>query len=169
MRYSDLQKLKKTNIIQEGDDYYLDTLTTKDKDRINFRLAKPAVAIYLKYIYYEYDNGVLFPVLSNQKYNEHLKELGNVAQIEGEYVDYQCRLSETTEVRSLRKDIQGHDARRTFVVTALNEGEDVTTIALLTSHSDLKAMMPYIQLHNKGKSKVIDAIDAAFDRTDAEN
>ena len=49
-------------------------------------------------------------------------------------------------------------------VTALNEGEDVTTIALLTSHSDLKAMMPYIQLHNKGKGKVIDAIDAAFER-----
>ena len=169
LRYSDLQKLKKTNIIQEGDDYYLDTLTTKDKDRINFRLAKPAVAIYLKYIDYEYDNGVLFPILTNQKYNEHLKELGAVAEIEGEYVDYQCRLSETTEVHSLRKDIQSHDARRTFVVTALNEGEDVTTIALLTSHSDLNAMMPYIQLHNKGKGKVIDAIDAAFDRTDAEN
>ena len=98
-----------------------------------------------------------------------MKKLGAVAEIEGEYVDYQCRLSETTEVRSLRKDIQSHDARRTFVVTALNEGEDVTTIALLTSHSDLKAMMPYIQLHNKGKGKVIDAIDAAFDRTDAEN
>jgi integrase len=86
LRYSDLQKLKKTNIIQEGDGYYLDTLTTKDKDRINFRLAKPAVAIYLKYIDYEYDNGVLFPILTNQKYNEHLKELGAVAEIEGEYV-----------------------------------------------------------------------------------
>lgn len=168
LRYSDLHKLKKTNIIKKDDCYYLDTLTKKDKDRINFRLAKPAVSIYLKYVDNDYDNGVLFPVLSNQKYNEHLKELGAAAEIEGVYVDYQCRLSETTEVHSLRKDIQSHDARRTFVVTALNEGEELPTIALLTSHSDLKAMMPYIILHHKGKSKVIDAIDAAFDRTGEE-
>lgn len=168
LRYSDLQKLKKTNIIKKDECYYLDTLTKKDKDRINFRLAKPAVSIYLKYVDNDYDNGVLFPVLSNQKYNEHLKELGAAAEIEGVYVDYQCRLSKTTEVHSLRKDIQSHDARRTFVVTALNEGEELPTIALLTSHSDLKAMMPYILLHHKGKSKVIDAIDAAFDRTGEE-
>ena len=102
-------------------------------------------------------------MLSNQKYNEHLKELGEIAGIEGEYVDYQCRLSEIEEVYSLRRDMQSHDARRTFVVMALNMGIDLNTIALLTSHSDLKAMRPYVQLNDKGKDKVIDAINAAFE------
>ena len=163
LRYSDLQKLKRTNIIQEGEEYCLDILTKKDKDRIHYKLPKNAVSIYLKYAEFEYDDNALFPVLSNQKYNEHLKELGEIAGIEGEYVDYQCRLSEIEEVRSLRRDMQSHDARRTFVVMALNMGIDLNTIALLTSHSDLKAMRPYVQLNDKGKDKVIDAINAAFE------
>ena len=45
----------------------------------------------------------------------------------------------------------------------LRKQEDFFYIALLTSHSDLKAMQPYVQLHSKGKDRVIDAIDAAFD------
>jgi site-specific recombinase XerD len=163
LRYSDLQKLKRTNIIQEGEEYCLDILTKKDKDRIHYKLPKNAVSIYLKYAEFEYDDNALFPVLSNQKYNEHLKELGEIAGIEGEYVDYQCRLSEVEEVYSLRRDMQSHDARRTFVVMALNMGIDLNTIALLTSHSDLKAMRPYVQLNDKGKDKVIDAINAAFE------
>ena len=162
LRYSDLQKLKKSNVIQEGGEYCLDVLTQKDKDRVHYKLPKNAVLIYLKYEEFEYDDNALFPVLSNQKYNEHLKELGVMAEIEGEYVDYQCRLSEVEEVHSLRSDLQSHDARRTFVVIALNKGIDLTTIALLTSHSDLKAMRPYVQLNDKGKDRVIDAVNEEF-------
>lgn len=162
LRYSDLQKLKKSNVIQEGGEYCLDVLTQKDKDRVHYKLPKNAVSIYLKYEEFEYDDNALFPVLSNQKYNEHLKELGVMAEIEGEYVDYQCRLSEVEEVHSLRSDLQSHDARRTFVVIALNKGIDLTTIALLTSHSDLKAMRPYVQLNDKGKDRVIDAVNEEF-------
>ena len=91
-----------------------------------------------------------------------MKELGEIAGIEGEYVDYQCRLSKIEEVYSLRRDMQSHDARRTFVVIALNKGIDLTTIALLTSHSDLKAMRPYVQLNDKGKDRVIDAVNEEF-------
>ena len=89
-----------------------------------------------------------------------------MANIQGEYVDYNRRLSAVEEERSLRRDIQDHDARRTFIVTALNEGIELSTIALLTSHSDMKAMMPYIKLHLKGAGKVIDAIDAVFDKAE---
>ena len=161
-RYSDLKRLRKSDIVQEGDDYYLDILTKKDKDRVRYKLPKIAVLIYLKYAEYEYDGGVLFPLPSNQKYNEHLKQLGAFADIKGVYRNYLCRLGSTEEVFEYRRDIESHDARRTFVVTALNEGVDLQTIALLTSHSDLKAMQPYVQLHSKGKDRVIDAIDAAF-------
>ena len=163
LRYSDLKKLKKSNIINTPEGYYLEILTQKDSDRVRYKLPRPAVEIYLKYVEYEYDDGALLPLPSNQKYNEHLKELGAFADIEGKYVNYLCRLGETTEQKEYRRDIQSHDARRTFVVMALNERIDLHTIALLTSHSDLKAMEPYVKLHSKGKDKVIDAIDAAFE------
>lgn len=162
-RYSDLKRLRKSDIARDGDEYYLEILTKKDKDIVRYKLPKFAVLIYLKYAEYEFDGGVLFPLPSNQKYNEHLKELGAFADIKGVYRNYLCRLGDTEEVFEERRNLESHDARRTFVVTALNEGVDLHTIALLTSHSDLKAMQPYVQLHSKGKDKVIDAIDAAFD------
>lgn len=169
LRFSDLKRLKRSHIVEEDGVYYLDILTKKDKDRIHFRLSKIATAIYLKYSHYEYEDNVVFPILSNQKYNDHLKELGELADIQGVYVDYQCRLTETTEVHSLRRDIQSHDARRTFVVTAINEGVEPEIISLLTSHSDFKSMLPYIQLNSKGKNKVIDSLDAAVARNNEDD
>ena len=53
------------------------------------------------------------------------------------------------------------NARRTFVVTALNEGIELDLIAQITSHSDVEVMRPYIASTRKGKQKVIDALDNA--------
>ena len=132
---------------------------------VRYKLPRCAAAIYIKYSRQKYDGGVLFPLPSNQKYNENLKKLGAYADIQGEYLNYVCRFNEAPqEVREPRRDIQSHDARRTFVVMALNEGVDLNTIALLTSHSDIKTMHPYVKLYDKGKNKVIDAINAAFEQ-----
>ena len=159
-----MRRLKKDNITPCADGYYLEILTKKDTDVVRYKLPRCAAAIYIKYSRQKYDGGVLFPLPSNQKYNENLKKLGAYADIQGEYLNYVCRFNEAPqEVREPRRDIQSHDARRTFVVMAINEGVDLQTIAMLTSHSDLKAMRPYVKLHDKGKNKVIAAIDAAFD------
>ena len=37
------------------------------------------------------------------------------------------------------------------------------TVALLTSHSDLRVMQPYIALHSKTKDAVIDTINKGFE------
>lgn len=166
LRFSDLKKLKKSHIKRREDGAYsIEILTKKDVDRVGYKLPKQAATIYERYSIYEYDNDMLLPVPSNQNYNEHLKELGELIDLEGEYTDYECRLAQITEKKTPRKHLQSHDARRTFIVTALNEGIDTNTIALITSHSDIKVMMPYIKLHQKGTDKVIDAIDAIFETT----
>ena len=162
-RFSDLKRLKKNNITQEDDNYYLEVLTKKDTDRIRYKLPNIAVGIYLRYAVNDYDGGVMFPLPSNQKFNDYLKELGSLIDMKGEYVDYKYKLGEIIEERSPRKDIQSHDARRSFIVMAINLGVDAQTVALLTSHSDLRVMQPYIALHNKTKDKVIDAINTAFE------
>ena len=163
-RFSDLKKLNKNNIIKEGDNYYLEVLTKKDTDRIRYKLPNIAVDIYLRYAVNDYKNGVMFPLPTNQTFNGHLKKLGKLIDMKGEYVDYKCKLGEIIEKRSPRQDIQSHDARRSFIVMAINLGVDPQTVALLTSHSDLRVMQPYIALHNKTKDKVIDAINAAFEK-----
>lgn len=163
LRFSDIKQLKHENIHHDptNNTYSIDLLTEKDDDRINFLLPKRATAIYLKYKDRLYSDGALFPVISNQKYNEHLKELGKLAELEGEWIDYEYRLTEKIIVKTPKEDLSTHTARRTFIVTAINENVDPTLIALITSHSDMKSMKPYITKNAKGTARVIEALNEA--------
>lgn len=163
LRYSDLKQLRPDNITKaENDTFILRLLTEKDDDAVSYRLARRAVDIYKKYSTHIYDNGRLFPVLSNQKYNEHLKELGKFAGLTGEWIDYEYRLQEKIEVHTPKCDLSTHTARRTFIVTALNEGVSTDLIMQITSHCDYNAMLPYIKATLKGTNSVIDAIDKTY-------
>jgi len=163
LRYSDLKRLRPENILKSDDDtYILRLLTEKDDDDVSYPLAKRAVEIFKKYACRIYDGGRLFPVLSNQKYNEHLKELGKEAKLTGEWIDYEYRLQEKIEVHTPKADLSTHTARRTFIVTALNEGVSTELIMQITSHCDYKAMTPYIKATMKGTGSVIKALDKTY-------
>ena len=163
LRYSDIKQLKRTNVYRDRrGKYFIRLLTEKDNDVVNFQLAKRAVEIYKKYVVLNIDDNLLFPVLSNQKYNEHLKELGKVAGLIGEWVDYEYRLQKKIEIRVPKCDLSSHTARRTFIVTALNEGVSTDLIMLITGHSDYNVMRPYIKANLKGTSSVIAAIDKTY-------
>ena len=88
--------------------------------------------------------------------------LGKKANLSGEWIDYEYRLQEKIEVHTPKCDLSTHTARRTFIVTALNEGVSTNLIMLITSHSDYKAMRPYIKATMKGTGSVINAIDKTY-------
>lgn len=162
LRYSDVAQLKRENIkTNTNGDYIIDILTEKDDDRISFRLPMRAVTIYKKYENNLYEDDLAFPIISNQKYNAHLKTLGEMANLKGEWIDYEYRLTEKIAIHIPKQDLTTHTARRTFVVTAMNEGVDLELISAITSHSDVKAMKPYIKANRRGTDLVIDALDKA--------
>ena len=162
LRYSDLKKLKHGNIRETSEGKYeIDILTEKDNDRISFPLSRIATEIYLKYKDNVYDNDVVFPIISNQKYNEHLKELGRLAELQGFWIDYQYRIDNVEEIKTPKANLTSHTARRTFVTTALNEGISESLVAQITSHSDIEIMRPYITTTERGKQMVVDALDKA--------
>lgn len=162
LRVSDVSQLKRQNITQNSKgDYYIDLLTEKDDDRVRFKLAQRAINIYKKYEDNVYENDLAFPVISTPKYNDHLKELGKEADLKGEWIDYEYRLNEKITIRVPKRDLSSHTARRTFIVAAMNEGVSLDLIALITSHSDVKAMRPYIKMNTLGSDKVIEALDKA--------
>ncbi len=166
LRYSDLKRLTKGDITMHDDGrYYIKMVTQKNKKRVEFPLTKVALEIYMKHKDIPYPNNVAFPVISNQKYNDHLKTLGERAGLTGEWVDHQWRLDKEIVVRHPKKDLGTHVARRTFISTAINEGVSPELIALITSHSDLKEMAPYIGLSQNGAVKVTNAIDEAYQTT----
>ena len=162
LRYSDIKQMKPNNIVKRGDgEYDIRILTEKDNDYLTFKLSGVGKAIYMKYRGTQYDGGVLFPVVSNQKYNKYLKELGKKAGLKGVWVDYEFKLGEKIEKVIPKADLTTHTARRTFVVVAMNEGVSLELIAAITSHSDFNAMRPYIKANKKGTDKVIEAFDKA--------
>ena len=82
LRHSDQKKLKPDNITQnEAGEYLLRVLTEKDDDIIVLPLTTYALEVYIKYKGKQYDNGLLFPVISNQKYNDQLKEIGELVEL----------------------------------------------------------------------------------------
>lgn len=160
LRESDVSKLKRENIqLNSQGEYMIDIVTKKDKDRIKFRLPQRAVNVYLKYKDNVYENDLAFPIISQQKYNEHLKKLGEAAELKGEWLDYEYRLNEEIIIRTPKHKLSSHTARRTFIVTAMNEGVSLDIIALITSHADIEGMKKYIKANRRGTDAVIDAID----------
>lgn len=160
LRYSDLKQLKHDNIHQRANgDYYIDIVTEKDEDRVSYKLASRAVEIYKKYKDYPLDDDLLFPVLSNQKYNKYLKDLGKEAKLQGEWVDYEFRLDQKEIIRTKKEDLSTHTARRTFVSLAHASGSTLDEIAMITSHSDVSKMKPYLKVLPGATDKVIDALD----------
>lgn len=166
LRFGDLKNLRKDDISFNNDDgrYYIKLFTQKDKDIINFPLASYAVDIYLKYKDFEYDDGKMFPVSSNPKYNLHLKTLGKMANLKGYWTSCRFRLDEKEEEKTPRTSLKAHVPRRTFVSLALNAGVSDELVAQITSHSDVQAMKPYIQLTKKGKALVIDTLEKLIDQ-----
>lgn len=164
LRHSDLKKLKPDNITQnEEGECLLRVLTEKDDDVITLPLTTYALEVYNKYKGHQYDKGLLFPVISNQKYNDQLKKIGELAELEGFWIDYEYKLNKKFEIKVPKSELASHTARRTFVVTAIEAGISPEIVALATSHSDLRAMKPYIKITNKGVSKVTTAVSNAIE------
>lgn len=159
LRYSDVSALKKENIIKTDEGYELDILTEKDDDRVRYPLSSIASKIYEKYAKYEYVNERVFPVVSNQKYNQYLKEIGKKADLQGEWISYQYRLNEKIVKKIPKSDLASHSARRTFITLAAEAGVSLDLIAQITFHSEITAMKPYIAKTKAGVKKVIDALD----------
>ena len=98
------------------------------------------------------DENLALPVITNQKMNEYLKELMELAGIDEP-------IRETTYKGQQRIDtvfpkyalISTHAGRRTFICNALSLGIPPQVVMKWTGHSDYKAMKPYIDIADETK------------------
>ena len=114
-RFSDISKIKSKDII--NDTWHL--RTTKTKDRLEIPLNKFALEILAKYA----SNVSLLPIMSNQKTNLYLKEIGKLLEIDTETTRtrYQGHLA-IEEIKPKYAFMSTHTARRTFVTLSLEKG-----------------------------------------------
>lgn len=129
LAYSDLAQLTKENIE--------DDVIVGRRKKTDVQFVVPLLPIAKEILEkYEYQ----LPIISNQKYNQYLKVLGDVSE--------------------LNKSLHSHLARHTFACLLLNNGVDMKTISRTLGHSNLQTTERiYASMHNQ---TVVDNVRRAF-------
>ena len=150
LRYSDVQNLKRSDIV--GDTLHITTVKTSDT--LQIELNKYSKAILQRYEAIPYEGKKALPVISNQRMNDYLKELGEMCGIDEPQTVVYFKGSERIEEVYPKYELLGtHAGRRTFICNALAMGIPANVVMKWTGHSDYKAMKPYIDVADNIKAK----------------
>jgi len=153
LRYSDVFNLKRSDI----KDNHIEVTTVKTADNLIIELNNHSKAILDKYKDVAFEDNKALPVISNQRMNDYLKELGELAGINEPvretYYKGNQRIDEVTPKYAL---LGTHAGRRTFICNALSLGIAPQVVMKWTGHSDYKAMKPYIDIADEVKVNAMD-------------
>ncbi|WP_077417994.1 site-specific integrase [Chryseobacterium sp. JV274] len=140
LRYSDVEKLRRSDI----KDNHIIVSTKKTSDHLVINLNDYSRTILKKYEDKVFPNDCALPVMSNQKANEYLKEIGAKMEFNTPIKRHYYIGNTFHEEVNLKKDVLStHAARRTFVVNALRLKIPSEVIRDWTGHKNERAMNPY--------------------------
>lgn len=149
LRYSDVFNLRRSDVKEE----HIEITTIKTADSLIIELNNHSKAILEKYKDVPFPEQKVLPVVSNQRMNDYLKELAELAQINEPvretYYKGNKRIDEVTPKYAL---LSTHAGRRTFICNALSLGVPANVVMKWTGHSDYKAMKPYIDIADNIKA-----------------
>lgn len=152
LRYSDVFNLRRSDI--KGD--HIEVTTVKTSDSLIIELNNHSKAILDKYKDVVFENDKVLPVITNQKMNDYLKELAEMAGIDEPvrqtYYKGNERIDDVTPKYAL---LGTHAGRRTFICNALALGIPPQVVMKWTGHSDYKAMKPYIDIADDIKANAM--------------
>lgn len=156
LRYSDVFNLKKSDVKES----YIEITTLKTSDNLVIELNSHSKEILEKYRNEDFIGNKALPVISNQKMNDYLKELAELAEIDElvtqSYYRGNNRIEEVFPKYAL---LSTHAGRRTFVCNALSLGIPPQVVMKWTGHSDYKAMKPYIDIADDIKASAMGKFD----------
>lgn len=156
LRYSDVYNLRTSDVKAE----HIEITTVKTADSLIIELNKHSKAILQKYRDVHFEDGKVLPVISNQRMNEYLKELGKLAGIDEPVRETYYKGNRRIDVVTPKYELLGtHAGRRTFICNALSLGIPAQVVMKWTGHSDYKAMKPYIDIADDIKANAMSKFD----------
>lgn len=156
LRYSDAANLKRSDVFPD----HITITTVKTADTLKIELNKYARAILDKYEGVEFPFNRALPVISNQRMNEYLKELGEVCGLNNPITETYYKGNQRIDnVFPKWAMIGTHTGRRTFICNALMLGISPQIVMKWTGHSDYKAMKPYIDIADAAKAEAMKLFD----------
>lgn len=152
LRYSDVYKLRRSDLHLDAEPPYMTVVTKKTTDLLHIELNKYALAILEKYANVGFPDDKALPVISNQKMNSYLHDAAEECGLDEpvRLVAYNGNMRQERVVPKYQA-ITTHAGRRTFVVNALRLGIPPSVVMEWTGHSDYKAMKPYIKIVDESK------------------
>ena len=152
LRYSDVFNLRRSDI--KGD--HIEVTTVKTSDSLIIELNDHSKAILDKYKDVVFEDDKVLPVITNQKMNDYLKELAELAGIDEPVRQTYYRGNERIDEVTPKYALLGtHAGRRTFICNALALGIPPQVVMKWTGHSDYKAMKPYIDIADDIKANAM--------------
>ena len=156
LRYSDMAKLKRSDIVNGT----INVTTQKTNDSLTIELNNYSRAILDKYKDTDFPHGLALPVISNQKMNDYIKDLGELCGINEPVTKTTYRGGEKVTETAPKFSLLGtHAGRRTFICYALASGVPPQIVMKWTGHSDYKAMKPYIDIAQSDKAKAMNVFN----------
>lgn len=153
LRHSDIYNLRRSNIKEN----HIEITTIKTSDSLIIDLNNHSKSVLEKYKDIHFEDDKALPVISNQKMNDYLKELAELAEINEPvrevYYKGSERIEETTPKYVL---LSTHAGRRTFICNALSLDISPQVVMKWTGHNDYKAMKPYIDIADDIRANAMD-------------
>lgn len=128
LAYIDVAQLTKENIVEINGRKWIMTKRQKTNVPSNVLLLDVAKAILKKYKDRD-PKGRLLPILTNQRMNSYLKEIGDVCGIE--------------------KRLTFHLARHTFATLAISLGVPIESVSKMLGHTKIQTTQIYARITNK--------------------
>jgi integrase len=144
LRFSDYSTVEKENIVSIDGDLFIKVITEKT-DQLVIIPCHPLVLELLQK--YESNYNSLPKSLSNQKFNEYIKEVCKKAGL-----TEKGRLS-TDPKKGLCECVTSHTARRSFATNLYLDGYPTIEIMKITGHKTEKAFMKYIKVSKQDAAK----------------
>lgn len=149
LRFSDYSTVKPENIVeleneQGNREYFIKMITTKTSDLVIIPCNPVVLEIFHKY---NHNANKLPRAISNQKFNDFIKEVLNLAKINDK-----GRLATDPE-KELWECCTSHTARRSFCTNLYLEGFPVIDLMKISGHRTEKAFMKYIRVSKLDAAK----------------
>ncbi len=137
LRVSDYNNIQPHNI--KGD--LIDLYQTKTGGRVVIPIHPTVKAILTKY------GGKTPPKISEQKFNDYIKEVCKLAEITEQTEKQQTKGgAKVATVKAKWEMVSSHTARRSFATNAVNNGLNIQTIMAITGHQKENTFKKYVKL-----------------------
>ena len=148
LRQSDLNHLEKALFNVEAET--ITVVTEKTTEKVTIPMHR-----YIKELYTKYEGK--FPKMCyKSRFNEHLKELGRLAEINDEVIIKENRGGKVTSIKYKKYQlIKSHTARRSFATNLYLKGAPTVSIMKLTGHTTETNFMKYIKVTREENAQLM--------------